>query len=358
MDIDTSPEDDVTELAALPQSERRLVTQSYDLAVGTLMDQWREKTLILPQIQRDYVWNNAKASRLIESLLLNVPIPVLYFAEKGDKFEIIDGHQRVRSIARFVDNEFLLTSLQVLSDEDHARKRFHQLPESEQRRIKTRVIRTIIISEESHPSMKFEVFERLNTGSIALNAQEIRNSTHRGPFMDLVKDLVHQAEFREAIGTRKPRSRMADNELIIRFFALREGLSDYRPPLPHFLNRFCASANRAIETLEERREVFDKACRNTFTVLGKDAFRVTDQDLNRRDNSINRALAEAQLLALAEADPEVVRAQLHKIRLTLGKLHEDTGFLDSIQRATSDRARTLRRVRDYQKAVCEATSQG
>jgi hypothetical protein len=342
-----------TESAPVPVDERKLVTQSYDPSVATPMEQWRDKTLVLPEVQREYVWNNAKASRLVESLLLNVPIPVLYFAEAPDEtYEIIDGHQRVASIARFIDNEFALSGLKVLADPDHMRKRFHQLPASDQRRIRTRVIRAIIITDESHPTMKFDVFERLNTGSIALNAQEIRNSTHRGPFMSLVKELVRDETFRNAIGQRKPRGRMADNELIIRFFALRAGLEEYRPPLPRFLNNFCTAANAySPDELSSLSEEFKKAVRNVYAVFEQNSFRLTDRSGKRIDKALNRALAEAQLVSFSQVAEHEVIANRAELISRLGVLHSEAGFLDDIQRATSDRSRTLGRIERYRDAL-------
>lgn len=353
IELEDSVEEELTENAPLPSEERRLVTQSYDLSVATLMEQWNDGILTLPEIQREYVWSNSKASRLIESLLLNVPIPVLYFAETSDEtYEIIDGHQRVASIARFLGNEFALSGLRVLADPEHSRKRFHQLSTADQRRIRTRVIRAIIITDESHPSMKFEVFERLNTGSIALNAQEIRNSTHRGPFMKLVKELVKNSTFRELVGQKKPRPRMTDNELVIRFFALRESLDTYRPPLPRFLNTYCAIANKLSEAqLAGLGDDFARAVENVATVFGENAFRVTDESGDRVDRAINRALAETQLAVFSWVPADVVRGERSKIVRALGTLHSAPEFLDDIQRATSDRARTLGRMRHYVHAI-------
>ena len=98
-----------------PPAERRLVAQPVDLSVQTLIEQWENKLLLLPDIQREFVWDNGKASRLIESLILNIPIPIFYFAETPEeKYEIIDGHQRVRSIARYLTNEFPLSGVAVL----------------------------------------------------------------------------------------------------------------------------------------------------------------------------------------------------------------------------------------------------
>ena len=98
-----------------PPNERRLITQPLDLSIQTLLEQWDNKLLILPEIQREYVWDNGKASRLIESLILNIPIPVLYFSETQEaKYEIIDGHQRVRSIVRYLNNDFVLSGVAAI----------------------------------------------------------------------------------------------------------------------------------------------------------------------------------------------------------------------------------------------------
>ena len=106
---------DDSESSSLPLEERKVFTQPLDLSVQTLVEQWTLDVLVLPEIQRQYVWDDGKASRLVESLLLKIPIPVLYFAETEEaKFEIIDGHQRVRSIARYMRNEFALSGLPFL----------------------------------------------------------------------------------------------------------------------------------------------------------------------------------------------------------------------------------------------------
>src|SRR5579871_6073984 len=105
---ETDSEEDID----FPPPERRIITQPYDLSVASLVEQWNDATLVLPDIQREYVWDNPRASRLIESLLLNIPIPVLYFAETEEaKYEIFDGHQRVRSIVNFLGGVYALTGL-------------------------------------------------------------------------------------------------------------------------------------------------------------------------------------------------------------------------------------------------------
>jgi hypothetical protein len=115
-DLDLGERDD-TEQAEFPPSERLIHTQAYDLSINTLKEQWDDGILQIPDFQREYVWDNAKASRLIESLLLNIPIPVLFFAETADaKYQVVDGHQRIKSVVRYLENEFPLSGLRIQAE--------------------------------------------------------------------------------------------------------------------------------------------------------------------------------------------------------------------------------------------------
>lgn len=338
---------------SFPPAERRLVTQPVDLSVHTLVDQWTSKLLILPEIQREYVWDNGKASRLIESLLLNIPIPVLYFAETSDAtYEIIDGHQRVSSVARFIGNEFRLSGLVVLRE--YKGLRYHQLPDREQRFLRMRTLRAIIIAVDSHPNMKFEIFERLNTGAISLNAQELRNSIYRGTFNRKLRELVKSPVFRRVIGTKSPRKRMVDEELLLRFFALHEHLAEYRPPLKRFLNEYMGSVeNVGVVELAAFESLFLATIERVSDLIGFNAFRITDRSGGAVEAAINRALFDAHMLASswvqvggAKNKPAVLRE--------ISKLYQSPEFLDSIRRATGDRSRTLRRVRETVEAFEKA----
>ena len=335
-----------------PPPERKISTQPYDLSVQTLMEQWEEKTLKIPEIQREYVWDNGRASRLIESLILNIPIPPVYFSETKDAtFEVIDGHQRVRSIARYLNNEFGLSGLRVL--DEFKGVRFFKLPAREQRFLKSRSLRAVVISYDSHPSMKFEVFERLNTGGISLNAQELRNSIYRGTFNRELKELVKDQNYRECIGTTMPRRRMVDEELILRFFALRELLPKYRPPLKRKLNDYMyKNKNPREEWLDERRGVFRDTMAEMAVVLGNQSFRLIDSQGNPlRDKNgkplprgVNRALFDAQALAFSWANkpfpPGARTAVVRRISDALGEERTQ----DAVGLATGDRKRIIDRV--------------
>jgi hypothetical protein len=320
-----------------PPTERRLVTQPLDLSIQTLLEQWDNKLLILPEIQREYVWDNGKASRLIESLILNIPIPVLYFSETQEaKYEIIDGHQRVRSIVRYLNNEFVLSGVAVLRE--YKGLRFHQLPDREQRFLRMRTLRTIIISVESHPNMKFEIYERLNTGAILLNAQELRNSVYRGAFNDLLHQLSRGATFRQMIGTKVPRKRMVDEELILRFFSLHSGLETYRTPLKRFLNNYMQRVRNADpDEIGNLRSTFEGATKMVHTLLGTTAFRVVNHDTGTIEPAVNRALFDAQMISSCWVESDVAEIEIARVRRELAGLFGDELFMDSIQRATGDR---------------------
>ena len=338
-------ESDGEEDFSFPPAERKVVTQPVDLSISSVLEQWELGQLILPPIQREYVWDNGKASRLAESLILNIPVPVIYLAENQQaKYEIIDGHQRVRSVVRFMKNEFSLSGLAVLHE--YKGLRFHQLPEKEQRFLRMRTLRAIIISIDSHPNMKFEIFERLNTGAISLNAQELRNSIYRGTFNELLRMLAKDAEFRILVGSKTPRKRMVDEELLLRFFALRELLSTYRTPLKRFLNTFMSERR---DTGEDESSTmvaaFNHAIKCLSSILGTAAFRNLTPAGTVAEIALNRALFDSQMLAASWIVECPTVEQSGRARQRMAALFSDETFLDSIQRATGDRSRTIRRLR-------------
>ena len=290
------------------------------------------------------MWDNSKASRLVESLLLNIPIPALYFAETSDgHYEIIDGHQRVRSIVRFLNNELQLSGLAVLTE--HLGKRYYGLPDRDQRSLKLKTLRTIVIGMDSHSSMKFEIFERLNSGSIVLTSQELRNSLYRGTLNNLLKDLAHNQTFRMLIGTKEPRKRMVDEELILRFLALHANLPDYRPSLKRFLKDFFELyQNPSDDAIDSLTTVFKETTQRIYQCLGTNSFRIMDQFGKPIERGVNRSLFDSQMLAFSwikelPVDPPKAAVE------ALSTLYENPDFLDAVRRATGDRTRTLTRIR-------------
>lgn len=335
-------EDSIDEEPLVLQGERRLVTQPYDYSIQQLVDEIeRGKILLDIEYQRQYVWDDGKASRLVESLLLNVPIPVCYFAEDDDfNFEVIDGLQRITSLRRFLADDFSLTGITVLSE--IAGKKFSELNPRDQRRLANRTIRCVAITADSHPDIKFDVFERLNTNVAVLTAQEIRNCVYRGDFNTSIKKYAGNSNLRQLIGSGAAK-RMVAEELTLRFLSLYQGLAEYRPPLRQFLNTYMRG-RLAAEMTEDEVALISDCVDTALAVFGEAAFQVPDRSGNIH-NSINKALFDAVMISIAFADRKALREHAGKLRGLIGDVLKDEDFRTSLGRATADRKRVFGRIR-------------
>lgn len=241
MQFDAEP-DNGDELE-LPVSQREVLTRPSDPQVRALHDkQKRGKLVLQPEFQRQYVWDRKKASRLIESVLLRVPLPIVYLSEQPDNKEyVIDGQQRLTSLFSFIDGKFPggepfkligLTAYKELN-----KKSFTEIGEELQDRIQDYSLRTITLLKQSDADLKFEIFERLNTGSEPLNDMELRNCVYRGPYNALLKNLAAEPDFRALLGLSAPDKRMRDVELVLRFASFYHATYlKYAPPMKRFYN--------------------------------------------------------------------------------------------------------------------------
>ncbi len=333
----SEPSSEQSEALDLSSGERRLVTQPYDLGVKGIVDDIDQGRISLNiEYQRQYIWDRGKASRLIESLLLNVPIPVCYFAEdEAGVYEVIDGLQRLTTIADFLRGEFALTGLPVLKELDG--KKHEDLAPRDRRRLENRTIRCIVITEDSHPDIKFDVFERLNTGAAMLTAQELRNSVYRGSFNDSLKKIARDDYFTSLVGTSSNK-RMELEELLLRFFALMADLEGYKPPLRQFLNTHMRK-NRQTPAAPQLVGLFRESCETVFEVLGSAPFRVLGSK-----NVLNKAMFDAVMVPVARADQKALREHAAEFRTLIEGLPQEERFTTAIGRATADKQRMLYRV--------------
>ena len=332
-----------------PVHERKLFTQPYDLNVRSLVGEIRERTLHLrplsdrPRFQRKYVWSNRLASLFVESILLNIPIPPCYFSQ-NDEFEldVIDGQQRIFSIFRFLDNQFALSGLEVLSTLNG--KRFHHLDRRSQRQIETHTLRAVIITNDSHPEIQFDVFERLNTNTMPLNAQELRNCIYRGKLNDLLGSLATFEPWLAILAKRHPDRRLRDEELILRFFAFYlEGIEAYRTPQKHWLNHVADRGRRFTDNRIHELSIVWKATIEKCLVVfpAQDCFRRLNEGKKRA--VINRALMDLIMTTLADRPTDDVAQRAQDFRECFVDLLQDEEFQDLISRAIDHRSRTLRR---------------
>ncbi|WP_344326772.1 DUF262 domain-containing protein [Streptomyces macrosporus] len=335
-----------SEPLSVPLEERRLVTQPYDLSLSTLVDDIeRERLLLSIEYQRKYVWDRSKASRLIESFLLNIPVPVCYFAENEDgSYEVIDGLQRIQTIKDFLTGKFALRGVSVVSEFEGLY--YEELPLKEQRRLSNRTIRCIVITDDSHPDIKFDVFERLNTGSAMLAAQELRNCIYRGELNTFLKELAENPIFSRILGGLK-NSRMAYEELALRFFALHEDLEGYRPPLRQLLNTYMRKHRTGTPDIDAVR-VFIETCNTVYYIFGAEGFRlVKDGKLG----AFNKALFDSIMLPLAFSDRGAAVSKAEEIRELRAELLDRESFQTAIGRATADRTRMHGRIAAFAKGL-------
>ena len=344
-------EEEDPSLLVISSKDRKLVTHPYDFIIRSLKGQIDDKTLILAdKFQRRRVWDEIKSSRLIESLLLNVPIPVCYFAELDDgSYSVIDGQQRLTAIYRFVNNEFALKSLKVRPDLNG--KRFHQLDVSDSRLVNSRAIRCIVILKESDPDIRFDVFERLNTNSVKLNPQELRNSLYRGKLNDLIQKLSEYENFKKARAADNVDKRMQDCEIILRFFAFHFRGRDYRGALAPFLDNYLKEGKRFNEaTLHDHQVLFKRVIDDVQYVFADHSFRRYTREQGW-EKSINRAIYDVVMLYFAQLSSQLIREKSDEIVEAMKDLCEDTEFNEAISSSTKNRGRLQTRLDKWQSAL-------
>ena len=338
--------------------DREVVTTPLDPPVKSLLDDIRTKTLIVnPEFQRRDVWDRTRKSRLIESLLLNIPIPVIFLAEDNDGTRVVvDGQQRLRAIEQFEAGQFALSGLQVLPGLN--KKRWVDLTPKQARIILNRALRCIVISASSEPNLRFEVFERLNTGGISLNDQELRNSIYRGAFNRFLNELAHEPTWLELLGRQEPDNRLQHHEMILRFLSMYEASNRYRPPLKSWLNDFMRE-HRTDTDVVAFRTAFSQASTAVRLVFGRKGAvpfrraRSRSGEVVSWDNTLNRPVFELQMLGLMNEDPWVLERQADEIVRVFADLCADEEFSDAVSRATADRARTRLRFVLWGDALTE-----
>lgn len=350
--VEQDPSVDLRDPDEVTIRDRKVVTQNYDLAVDSLVDQIKGNTIFLrplsdrPDFQRKYVWKDDFASKLIESILLNIPIPPCYLSQNEEfELDVIDGQQRLFSVYRFVTNQFALTSLDVLTELNG--KRFFEIPSRSQRQIKTHSLRCVLITNESHPEVKFNVFERLNTNTVPLNQQELRNCIFRGSLNNLLKSISHEAKWLEVLGKKAPDNRMRDEELILRFFAFQiGGLDGYKTPQKYWLNETARKgmkfSSAEIQNLQQK---WTLALENSLIWN-------TASTCFRRPGGkiINKALFDLVMYQASKITEVQAMASKDTVQSKIQLLLSDVTFDDLISRAVDHTSRTKTRFSKWDAA--------
>lgn len=328
--------------------DERVTLEKADRSLAEFHRWYKQGRVIIdPEWQRNYVWDRPRASKLIESFLLDIPVPVVYLNRtSGGKYEVIDGLQRLTSVFDYFDNKYALQRLDVLTDLNG--KRFQEIPQAHQRKLEDVTLRSFELTHGSR-DIQFIVFERLNTGGIKLNDMEIRNCLYRGTLNDLVKELAETADFKAAVGQGGLSKRMQDRALVLRFLAFHERTYlRCQHGLKRFLNEFLDTYRDAKpEKIEEYRKAFVHAMKACVTVFGGSGFRLKNETVRPASKSGGEWATRLNMAIFPVVGTAFVKYDLGRITRAADAIYEeyldmitgDAQWVDRVRRASFEAAR-------------------
>lgn len=279
----------------------------------------KDKTLYVPDYQREFVWDNKKQSRFIESVLLGVPLtPFLVSEDDDSRFEIIDGSQRIRTLIAFYDNTLRLRKLEKLSRFNSAK--FKDLPTRIQRSFENRDFKIIIV-DEANKEIKQDIFNRINTSGEKLTDSEIRKGSYAGNFYDMVLKLKEHQKFKTICPISDKRVNRGEyEELILRFFAYKDKYLESKSDVAIFLNEYLSDMNETDFSQEDYVNEFDKmvdfVCVNFTNGFRKESNNSSVPRVRFEAISVGVHLALIEKSDLADPNMEWLNSNGFKIQTT------------------------------------------
>ena len=310
----------------------------------------RENRYVMdPDFQRDFLWDDTRQSKLIESVLLRIPLPVFYLAEDQDgRLIVVDGLQRLHTFRSFLADEFRLR-LPDRSELD--RLRFKDLPQILKNRIEDCNLICYVISFTAPERARLDIFERVNSG-VALTRQQMRNSLYQGAGTRFLRDHAASAVFRDATTRSLNPKTMRDREFINRFCAFRLLTPDrYTGEMDSFLAATLVKMNGLdVAGLTALGKALDRALRNNRSLFGRNAFRkhVPGQEMR---GIINASLWDVMTTGMSDYSETEVRARAEPLRDSFFSLLQDNDFAHSITYSTNSRKQVLHRFTTAHGAI-------
>ncbi|MEM7207574.1 MAG: DUF262 domain-containing protein [Pseudomonadota bacterium] len=282
------------DLEFVEESEEDEVPVAYDIAtypsdftLSGIAEMWKDGDITIPDFQREFVWTIRQSSLLVDSFLSGLPVPpVFFYVEEDNRNLVIDGQQRILSMVFFMEGFFGKESIQgkrtvfrlsgLGDNSPYNNKKFEELDESAQRKLKQSVLRAVNI-RQLHPkndsTSAFHIFERLNTGGTALKPQEIRNVVFRGKLNQNLKSFNKDKNWRRIIGKTHLDKHQKDIELLLRVFSLVEASSKYEKPMKEFLNKAMRKHQRSdTEKAKSFYKIFPEVTEMVVNQLGEKPF--------------------------------------------------------------------------------------
>ena len=341
-----------------PFDPEKIRVRTVNVVVDQVVTRIRYQEIDLaPDFQRMVgVWSELQKSRLIESLLLRIPIPVFYVAADHDEvWSVVDGLQRTSTMFDYVEGKFALQQLEYLTNLNGSS--FMELPHRMQRRIRETQLVVNVIDHGTPEEVMFNIFRRINTGGATLNGQEIRHALHPGPVRNYLKELAESDEFKRATDYSIKSKRMEDRECVLRFIAFHiEPWEDYSA---NDLDGYLGSAMKIVNTMDTAKrdlltDDFMRAMRGAHRIFERHAFRKRyDRDEGR--HKVNKALFDAWSVGLARlTDGEVEILAENRERIIdefISLMNDDAEFVTSISASTGTPARVRKRFRTTQELI-------
>lgn len=330
-------------------NRRTVAFDNYDITVQQVFNMIVSGAIdIAPEYQRHFAWDENRQSQLIESLFLGIPIPSIFFATNADStWEVVDGLQRLTTIANFVGSEEQIKKL----NPDRKKLRiqelekvsalngltFEELPSSLQLMFNTRPLRVTVLNDRSDFKVRYDLFERLNTGGITLHPQEIRNCIYLGNFNSFIKECAKNVDFKKVVKTtEKAELTGSFEELVLKFFAYYERRQTFVHSVNEFLNEYMAEKTMKFKDEGQLKTLFDK----TFALLASHL----PHGIVRGNRKNISPLVLYEAISVGTADAITSTKQLHPERLA--GLLDDEHLKVLTTGATNSRNKLLDRI-DY-----------
>ena len=287
-----------------------------------------------PDFQREFIWDSRRQSKLIESAVLRIPLPVFYLAEtRNGKVVIVDGLQRLTTFSRFLKNEFALSGLEFA--EKLNGKKFEDLPPIIKNRIEDIPLTLYLIDSGVPEEAKYEIFERVN-GGVPLSRQQMRNCMFVGDATRWLAEMAKEADFLTATGSSLNWRTMRDRECVNRFVGFYLfGQDGYGGKMEHFLNETLRRMNENPPDFAKLTASFLRSMKNNYEVFGEHAFRKSMIEMGNYRSIINIALFDVFSVLLAEVDLGKVTQNKDAIRMAVARLLSSEDFVEAISRSTN-----------------------
>lgn len=350
--------EEVNDFITKPFDPTLIRVESKTLSVDLLLTRIKEGEINLsPSFQRMAdIWSPTAQSRLVESLLIRIPLPAFYMdATDENSWLVVDGLQRLTALKKFViDKQLALIGLEFLTQLNGSR--FDELPRFLKRRINETQITVFLIEKGTPPDVKFNIFKRINTGGLPLSPQEIRHALNQGQVTTLLADLASSEEFLAATDRGINSKRMVDRECVLRFIAFTlTPPTDYKTAdFDSFLNAAMIEINHAPRNrLERLTRQFCNAMKAAHHIFDRQAFRKISAGRTGR-SLINKALFETWSVNLAALSEDEVARLVARKDIVLEKfcaLLLERDFEASISQGTGDPSRVRTRFSSIQKLI-------